>query len=76
MVLGVNTREELARAAERLRADIARRHMASGVTIVDPARTYIDAGVVIGPDTVVHAGAHLRGRTRIGASVRIDCPAS
>ncbi len=71
-VLGVNTREELARAAERLRADIARRHMASGVTIVDPARTYIDAGVVIGPDTVVHAGAHLRGRTRIGASVRID----
>ncbi|HEY8368108.1 MAG TPA: bifunctional UDP-N-acetylglucosamine diphosphorylase/glucosamine-1-phosphate N-acetyltransferase GlmU [Thermodesulfobacteriota bacterium] len=71
-VLGVNTREELARAAARLRADIARRHMAAGVTIVDPERTYIDAGVEIGPDTIVHPGAHLRGRTRIGAGATID----
>ncbi len=70
-VLGVNTREELARAAARLRADIARRHMANGVTIVHPEATYIDAGVEIGADSVVHPAVHLRGRTRIGANVSI-----
>jgi bifunctional UDP-N-acetylglucosamine pyrophosphorylase/glucosamine-1-phosphate N-acetyltransferase len=71
-VQGVNTREELARAGARLRHDIARRHMAAGVTVVDPATTYIEAGVEIGPDTTIHPGVHLRGRTRVGADVVIE----
>ncbi len=71
-VLGVNTREELAQAGVRLRADIARRHLAAGVTIVHPEITYIDAGVVIGPDTTVQPGTVLRGRTRIGSGVTIE----
>jgi bifunctional UDP-N-acetylglucosamine pyrophosphorylase/glucosamine-1-phosphate N-acetyltransferase len=43
--------------------------MVEGVTIVDPASTYIEAGVTIGADTVVYPGTVLRGRTAIGA----DC---
>jgi bifunctional UDP-N-acetylglucosamine pyrophosphorylase/glucosamine-1-phosphate N-acetyltransferase len=71
-VLGVNTREELAQAGARLRAEIARRHLAAGVTIAHPEVTYIDAEVLIGPDTTVHPGAVLRGRTRLGAGVTIE----
>ena len=40
--------------------------MESGVTMPDPAVTYIDAGVVIGRDTVVHPGCHITGSTVIG----------
>ena len=45
--------------------------MAAGVTLVDPAATYIDPGVEIGPDTVIHPGVHLEGRTAIGAGCEI-----
>jgi bifunctional UDP-N-acetylglucosamine pyrophosphorylase/glucosamine-1-phosphate N-acetyltransferase len=67
--LGVNDRVALAEAERLMRARINRAHMIEGVTIVDPASTYIEAGVTIGPDTVVHPGTVLRGRTAIGA----DC---
>ena len=42
-----------------------------GVTIVDPGSTYIDCGVDIGQDTVVHPGCVLEGRTVIGAGASI-----
>ena len=71
-VLGVNTREELARAAARIRGDLARQHMAAGVTLVHPENTYVEAGVAVGPDTVLHPGVVLRGRTRVGAGVTIE----
>ncbi len=45
--------------------------MYAGVTIVDPAATYIDDEVEIGPDTVILPGTLLTGRTVIGASCRI-----
>jgi bifunctional UDP-N-acetylglucosamine pyrophosphorylase/glucosamine-1-phosphate N-acetyltransferase len=41
--------------------------MAAGVTIIDPASTYIDRDVVVGADTVIHPGVH-PGQTRIGAA--------
>ena len=41
--------------------------MAAGVTIEDPATTYVDTDVTVGPDTVIHPGVTLEGRTRIGA---------
>src|SRR6478609_3076839 len=44
---GVNTRADLAEAEALLRARINHRHMLAGVTIVDPAATYIDHGVEI-----------------------------
>lgn len=67
----VNTRVELARAEALLRERIRQRVMLAGVTLTDPATTYIDAGVTIGEDTTVLPGVHLLGDTRIGAGCRI-----
>jgi len=63
---GVNDRVALAEAERLMRNRINRRHMAAGVTIIDPAATYIEAEVAIGADTVIHPGTVLRGRTVIG----------
>lgn len=67
-VLGVNTRAELALARAEMQRRILERHMLDGVTVVDPAATWIDAGVRIGADTVVMPGTHLQGSTQIGAA--------
>src|SRR4051812_7740830 len=69
--LGVNDRVQLAQAEAALRARVRERHLRAGVTLVDPASTYIHATVDIGPDTVVHPQTFLRGRTRIGAGCEI-----
>ena len=53
-------------AADRLAA-----LQASGVTILDSATTFIDAGVEIGAGTILHPGVTLEGRTRVGANCRI-----
>ncbi|WP_270344878.1 bifunctional UDP-N-acetylglucosamine diphosphorylase/glucosamine-1-phosphate N-acetyltransferase GlmU [Enterococcus thailandicus] len=67
--MGVNDRIALAKANEIMRKRINEAHMTNGVTFVDPASTYIDAGVVIGSDTVIEAGVQLQGKTVIG----MDC---
>jgi bifunctional UDP-N-acetylglucosamine pyrophosphorylase / glucosamine-1-phosphate N-acetyltransferase len=64
--MGINDRVQLAEAGVLLRGRINEGHMRAGVTLVDPAATYIDPEVTIGPDTVIHPGVHLRGRTAIG----------
>ncbi len=66
-VLGINTRAELAQAASLLRHRVHERLMAAGVTLLDPAATYIDDSVTIGPETVVYPGVVLQGTTTIGA---------
>jgi bifunctional UDP-N-acetylglucosamine pyrophosphorylase/glucosamine-1-phosphate N-acetyltransferase len=63
---GVNDRVQLAEAARVLRERILRHLMLSGVTIEDPATTYIDAGVRIGQDTIIRPGATISGATVIG----------
>jgi bifunctional UDP-N-acetylglucosamine pyrophosphorylase / glucosamine-1-phosphate N-acetyltransferase len=68
---GVNTRAELAGAAAVLRDRINEVHMLSGVTIVDPRSTWIEAGVEIAPDTVVHPFSVLRGATRVGTGAEV-----
>jgi bifunctional UDP-N-acetylglucosamine pyrophosphorylase/glucosamine-1-phosphate N-acetyltransferase len=45
--------------------------MAAGVTLEDPATTYIDASVTVGPDTIIHPGVSLEGRTTVGAGCEI-----
>jgi len=65
--LGINTRVHLAEATSVMRRRINRRWMLAGVTLVDPATTYIDAHVEIGQDTVIHPNTHLQGETRIGS---------
>ncbi len=65
-VMGVNDRRQLAEANGVMRERLCRLMMAEGVTIVDPATTYVGKDVSVGVDTVIHPGTHLRGRTTIG----------
>ena len=76
-ITGVNSRKELADVTAILNQTRIDSLMAAGVTIVDPASTWIGPDVTVGQDTVLHPNVHLEGRTRIGsgcvinASVRI-----
>ena len=69
--LGVNDRVELARAERALRERLLEDLMRSGVTVVDPASTYVEVGVRVGCDTVLEPCTILRGRTVIGSDCRI-----
>ncbi|MDQ3620448.1 MAG: bifunctional UDP-N-acetylglucosamine diphosphorylase/glucosamine-1-phosphate N-acetyltransferase GlmU [Actinomycetota bacterium] len=64
-VLGVNSRAQLARVGEMLRRRSCERWMDRGVTIVDPATTYIDASVRIGRDATIHPFTFLEGDTSV-----------
>jgi bifunctional UDP-N-acetylglucosamine pyrophosphorylase / glucosamine-1-phosphate N-acetyltransferase len=64
--IGVNDRVALAEAEQFMRTRLNRRHMLAGVTIIDPAQTYVEADVRIGADTVLYPGTFLRGATIIG----------
>jgi bifunctional UDP-N-acetylglucosamine pyrophosphorylase/glucosamine-1-phosphate N-acetyltransferase len=64
--MGINTRVHLAEAETILRQRINQEWMLSGVTMTDPATTYIEAGVKIGQDTILQPNTHLQGDTQIG----------
>ncbi len=70
--LGINTRVDLARAAEVMRERINKRHMLDGVGIVDFRHTYIDDTVKLGRDTTVMPHVFLKGNTKIGANCIIE----
>jgi len=70
-ILGINDRIQLAQVGDVFRYRVLRAHMLAGVTIVDPASTYISAETEIGQDTIIEPNTHLRGKTRIGADCRI-----
>lgn len=63
---GINTRIHLANATAVMRHRILEKHMLAGVTVVDPATTYIEAAVTIGTDTTILPGTILQGSTTIG----------
>jgi bifunctional UDP-N-acetylglucosamine pyrophosphorylase / glucosamine-1-phosphate N-acetyltransferase len=65
--LGVNDRADLARVTDEARRRILLAHMRAGVTIEDPAATWIDADVRIAPDATILPGTSLRGRTSVGS---------
>ena len=65
-VLGVNTRIELADLERKVRDKKLRELMLSGVTIIDPATTYIQPDVQIAQDAVVHPQVIIEGSSRIG----------
>jgi bifunctional UDP-N-acetylglucosamine pyrophosphorylase/glucosamine-1-phosphate N-acetyltransferase len=73
--VGVNDRSELAAAARFMRDRINRDWMLAGVTIMDPASTWVDVDVRLGPDVTLLPQTYLRGRTavRSGATVGPDC---
>lgn len=64
--LGINDRAQLAAAAVHMRERINLRLMLSGVTMYDPASTYIDAGVEVGRDTVLYPHCIFEGKTVVG----------
>jgi bifunctional UDP-N-acetylglucosamine pyrophosphorylase / glucosamine-1-phosphate N-acetyltransferase len=70
--LGINDRRQLAHVAAALRRRTLDRLMTEGVTVIDPAATYVDDTVEIGPDTVIYPGAVLEGATTIG----VECVVS
>ncbi len=74
--MGVNDREQLAAAGAVLRDRINRFWMSEGVTLVDPAATYIDVDVVIGQDTVLQPNTMLMDDTVIGEACEIGPNAS
>lgn len=69
--LGVNTRLQLAEAEQVIRQQIRRRWMEAGVTMIDPASTWIDAEAVMGKDTTLHPNVTLEGKTVIGEGCEI-----
>ncbi len=64
--LGINTRAQLARAEAVVRARVIAELQDAGVTIVDPASTWIDVDVAVGADTRIEPGCVIQGDTRIG----------
>ena len=69
--VGINNRVQLAEVEQLVRRRILEKHMYAGVTIIDPATTYIGAQVEIGRDTMILPGTMLSGSTRIGSSCQI-----
>lgn len=70
-IYGINNREQLAWAETIMRQRINRELMLSGVTIIDPASTFIDAGVEIGMDTTIYPFCMIEGDSRIGEGCEI-----
>lgn len=64
--LGVNDRVALSEAERTMRARIAEKHMRAGVSIIDPASTYISAQAKIGADTILQPNVMIEGDTLIG----------
>lgn len=69
--LGINDRAELARAAAVVRRRKADALLATGVTFVDPERTYVDVDVEIGNDSVIEPGVVITGASKLGAGVHV-----
>lgn len=70
-LMGPNSRADLAALGALVRSRVNAAHMANGVTLEDPALTYIDVGVRVGVDTVIRPLTFLEGDTRIGAGCTI-----
>jgi bifunctional UDP-N-acetylglucosamine pyrophosphorylase / glucosamine-1-phosphate N-acetyltransferase len=70
-VRGINSRSELAAVSRIVRSQKNDELMAAGVTLEDPATTYIDRDVVVGPDTILHPSVSLEGRTTVGSGCEI-----
>jgi bifunctional UDP-N-acetylglucosamine pyrophosphorylase/glucosamine-1-phosphate N-acetyltransferase len=64
--MGVNSRVELAEVDAIMRARLVRQLMLDGVTIEDPATTYVDWGVTVGRDSLIRPQTMLTGATRVG----------
>ena len=71
-VMGINDRCQLAEAEVLMRWKINADLMFGGVSMTDPTTVYIDNGVEIGIDTILHPNVHLHGKTTIGKNCIIE----
>jgi bifunctional UDP-N-acetylglucosamine pyrophosphorylase/glucosamine-1-phosphate N-acetyltransferase len=71
VTMGVNNRVDLAAVETEARRRLLEAHMLAGVTVVDPASTWVDAGVEIGKDARIEPGTSLLGATVVGAEATI-----
>ncbi|WP_407552445.1 bifunctional UDP-N-acetylglucosamine diphosphorylase/glucosamine-1-phosphate N-acetyltransferase GlmU [Streptomyces sp. Pv4-95] len=70
-ILGINNRVQLAEARRLLNERLLERAMLAGVTVVDPATTWLDVTVGFEPDAVVHPGTQLLGTTVLGSGAEV-----
>lgn len=70
-IFSINSRADLALVNRVMRERVLRELMDSGVTVVDPATTWIDARARIGQDTVVYPNVYIHGPAQIGANCRV-----
>ena len=68
---GANDRVQLAELGAELNKRLCEALMRSGVTIVDPASTWVDVDVKVGADTTIYPGTCLRGTTSVGGNCEI-----
>jgi bifunctional UDP-N-acetylglucosamine pyrophosphorylase/glucosamine-1-phosphate N-acetyltransferase len=71
-VMGINTRVDLATAAEVLRQERVKELMLSGVTFIDPRATYVERTVEIGKDSILYPNCFLEGKTKVGQRCMIE----
>ena len=71
VTMGINNRVDLAAVEAEARRRLLEAHMLAGVTVVDPASTWIDADVEIGADARIEPGTSLRGPTAVGAGATV-----
>lgn len=69
--LGVNTRLQQALVERILTRRTLERLMLSGITITDPAHTYVETTVEVGPEVTLYPGTLLRGRTKVGRGAKL-----
>ncbi len=70
-IFGINSRLHLAEATKIMQKRINEKHMINGVTIVDPATTYISADTEIGQDTIIFPATYIEGKNKIGKNCKI-----
>ena len=70
-VLGVNDRVELSTARATMNERLCHAHMRNGVTIIDPATTYLEPGIYIGADTIIAPNTSIGGNSILGERTRI-----
>lgn len=70
-ILGINNRVQLAEARALLNARLLERAMLAGVTVVDPASTFVDVTVTFGQDALIHPGTQLLGTTHVAEGAEV-----
>jgi bifunctional UDP-N-acetylglucosamine pyrophosphorylase / glucosamine-1-phosphate N-acetyltransferase len=71
LLAGINDRVQLAELAAELNRRTVATHQRGGVTVIDPATTWIDVDVTVGRDTVIQPGTQLLGATEVGMNCTI-----